>query len=53
MELGDEIEYWIDRAKAISHELDYSKLNRNESKFLIYAASNLYEELEKTAKLCK
>ena len=53
MKLGDEIEYWIDRAKAINRELDYSKLNQNESKILIYAASNLYEELEKVAKLCK
>lgn len=52
-ELGDEIEYWINRAKVINHELDHSKLNQNESKTLIYAVSNLYEELEKAAKLCK
>ena len=52
-ELRDEIEYWINRAKVINHELDYSKLNQNESKFLIYAASNLYEELEKAARLYK
>lgn len=45
----DNVAYWIERAKALNYEIDYSKLDQSTVNSLIYAASHLFSELEKAA----